>query len=168
MTKRVVITGLGAVTPIGSGKAEFWQALLDGKSGAAAVTRFDTTEYVRHRGCEVKDFDFAPYAKPGNRPIGKGSQLAIVAAEQAIADANLKLDSIDPYRMGVSVGTTAGEIQILEDANVVRHRDGANAIDPHIFRQHPVNNIPSNVGIHLGLKGPNMIIPTACAAGGSS
>jgi 3-oxoacyl-[acyl-carrier-protein] synthase II len=165
MTKRVVITGLGAVTPIGSGKAEFWQALLDGKSGAAQVTRFDTSEYVRHRACEVKNFDFTPYAKPENRPIGKGSQLAIVAAEQAIADANLKLDSVDPYRIGVSVGTTAGEIQILEDANVVRHRDGVDAIDPNIFRQHPVNNIPSNVGIHLGLKGPNMIIPTACAAG---
>src|SRR5436305_14180667 len=111
MTKRVVITGLGAVTPIGSGKEEFWQSLLAGKSGVSQVTRFDTTEYVRHRACEVKEFDFVPYARPSSRPIGKGSQLAIVAAAQAIADAKLNLDSIDPYRIGVSVGTTAGELQ---------------------------------------------------------
>src|SRR5581483_102514 len=132
MTKRVVITGLGAVTPIGSGKDEFWQALLHGKSGVSEVTRFDTTQYVRHRACEVKEFDFAPYAKASDRAIGKGSQLAIAAASQALEDAKLNLDSIDPYRIGVSVGTTAGEIQILEDANVVRHRDGEDAIDPNI------------------------------------
>jgi len=166
MSKRVVITGLGMITPIGSGKETFWNALTAGVSGVDEVTCIDTTGYKVHKGCEVKNFNYSDYIKNGVlKKIGKGSQFAISATQLAIADAKLDLSQVDLKRMGVSVGTTAGEIQILEKVNYIRHRDGEDNVDPDLFLLHPCNNIPASVAIEFGLKGPNTIIPTACAAG---
>jgi len=140
--------------------------VLEGRSGVDEVTRFDTSEFRVHKGCEVKDFDFEKYTgSKQNREIGKGSQLAIAAAALAIEDAGIDLKKIDPTRIGVAVGTTAGEIQVLETVNVIRYRNGIDAVDPGLHKQHPVNQIPSNIAIEFGLKGPNLMLPTACAAG---
>ncbi|MBM4053159.1 MAG: beta-ketoacyl-[acyl-carrier-protein] synthase family protein [Planctomycetes bacterium] len=166
MNKRVVITGVGMITPIGSGKDVFWSALIAGKSGVDEVACIDTSGYRVHRGCEVKNFNYSDYIKNGVlKEIGKGSQFAIAATKLALDDAKIDLSKVNLERMGVSVGTTAGEIQILEKVNHIRHRDGEDKVDPGLFLKHPCNNIPANIAIEFGLKGPNTIIPTACAAG---
>ena len=154
------------ITPIGSGKDTFWNALIAGVSGVDNVACIDTSEYKVHKGCEVKNFDYSTYINNGvQKKIGKGSQFAIAAAKLALTDAKLDLGKINLERIGVSVGTTAGEIQILERVNHIRHKEGEDKVDPDLFLMHPCNNIPANIAIEFGLKGPNTIIPTACAAG---
>ncbi|MHC4308192.1 MAG: beta-ketoacyl-[acyl-carrier-protein] synthase family protein, partial [Planctomycetota bacterium] len=166
MDKRIVITGMGVISPIGNKKDAFWNALISGTSGVSEVTSFDTSPFKVHRGCFVKDFNYDDYVSNGSsREIGKGSQFAIAAAKLAIEDSNIGLNNIDPERAGVSIGTTAGEIQILEKVNYVRHEKGADSVDPDLFLSHPCVNMPSNISIEFGFKGPSTIIPTACAAG---
>ncbi|GJQ22784.1 MAG: beta-ketoacyl-[acyl-carrier-protein] synthase family protein [Planctomycetia bacterium] len=166
MNKQVVITGVGMITPIGSGKERFWSSLIAGVSGVDDVTCIDTSGYKVHKGCEVKNFRYSDYIKNGVlKKIGKGSQFAIAATRLALDDARLDLSKVALERIGVSVGTTAGEIQILEKVNYIRHKDGEDKVDPDLFLMHPCNNIPANVAIEFGFKGPNTIIPTACAAG---
>jgi 3-oxoacyl-[acyl-carrier-protein] synthase II len=166
MERRVVITGLGVITPIGSGKDKFWNTLLEGKSGVGEVTCFDTSEYKVHRGTEVKDFNPRDYIKNGTvEQLGKGSQMAIAATKLALEDAGISPEEIDPTRFGVSVGTTGGEIQILEKINLIRYKQDEDHVDVNLFLRHPCNNIPSNIAREFGFKGTNVIIPTACAAG---
>ncbi|HHT9152776.1 MAG TPA: beta-ketoacyl-[acyl-carrier-protein] synthase family protein, partial [Candidatus Hypogeohydataceae bacterium YC40] len=166
MERRVVITGLGVITPIGSGKDKFWGALLEGKSGIGEVTCFDTSAHKVHRGAEVKDFNPRDYIKNGTvDQLGKGSQMAIGATKLALNDAGLKIDEVNLERIGVSVGTTGGEIQILEKINLMRYWQDESHLNADLFLKHPCNNIPSNIAREFGLKGPNIIIPTACAAG---
>jgi len=166
MDKRIVITGMGVISPIGNKKDAFWNALISGTSGVSDVTSFDTSVFKVHKGCFVKDFNYDDYVSNGSgREIGKGSQFAIAAAKLAIEDSNVGLNNIDPERAGVSIGTTAGEIQILEKVNYVRHEKGDDSVDPGLFLKHPCVNVPSNISIEFGFKGPSTIIPTACAAG---
>ena len=166
MDKRIVITGMGVISPIGNKKDAFWNALISGTSGVSDVTSFDTSPFKVHRGCFVKDFNYDDYVdNSSGREIGKGSQFAIAAAKLAIEDSNVGLSNIDPERAGVSIGTTAGEIQILEKVNYVRHEKGDDSVDPNLFLKHPCVNMPSNISIEFGFKGPSTIIPTACAAG---
>lgn len=166
MNRRVVITGVGMITPIGSGKDVFWKSLIAGESGVDNVTCIDTSEYKVHKGCEVKNFNYSDYIKNGVlKKIGKGSQFAIAATKLALDDARIDFNKIDLERIGVSMGTTAGEIQILEKVNYIRHKEGEDNVDPDLFLMHPCNNIPANIAIEFSFKGPNTIIPTACAAG---
>ncbi|MCB7128939.1 MAG: beta-ketoacyl-[acyl-carrier-protein] synthase family protein [Candidatus Brocadiales bacterium] len=167
MNTRIVITGIGAITPIGSTKdGAFWDAVVSGKSGVSDVTCFDTSQHKVHKGCEVKDFDYHDYTDNGSvGKTGRGSQLAVAATKLALEDSGLKLDEVDPERIGVSVGTTGGEIQILERIDHLRHEKEESQIDRQLFLLHPCNNIPANIARAFGFKGPNTIIPTACAAG---
>jgi 3-oxoacyl-[acyl-carrier-protein] synthase II len=166
MDKRIVITGVGVISPIGNNNEVFWDALISGTSGVSEVTSFDTSPFKVHKGCFVKDFNYDDYVNNGSsREIGRGSQFAIAAAKLAIEDSNIGLNNIDPERAGVSIGTTAGEIQILEKVNYVRHEKGEDSVDPGLFLKHPCVNMPSNISIEFGFKGPSTIIPTACAAG---
>ncbi len=166
MERRVVITGLGVISPIGSGKDTFWKSLLDGKSGVTEVTCFDTTGHKVHMGTEVKDFNPSDYIKNGNvDQLGKGSHMAIAATKLALEDAGLKWEGINPVRIGVSVGTTGGEIQILEKINLIRYTQDEDHVEKGLFLRHPCNNIPSSIAREFGFKGTNVIIPTACAAG---
>ena len=166
MEKRIVITGIGAITPVGSGTDAFWVAVLAGESGVDDVTCFDTSLHKVHKGCEVKDFDYHDYTDNGAvGKVGRGSQLAVAATKIALDDSQLDLDKVDPARIGVSVGTTGGEIQILEKIDLLRHKDEEDKIDSEQFLLHPCNNIPANIARAFGFKGPNTIIPTACAAG---
>ncbi len=166
MDKRVVITGIGVISPIGCENDVFWNALIAGASGVSEVKSFDTSVFKVHRGCEVKNFDIDKYTdNVSKRDIGKGSQFAIAASKLAIEDSNIGFNNIDPERAGVSIGTTAGEIQILEKVNYLRHEKGEENVDPSLFLKHPCVNMPSNISIEFGFKGPSTIIPTACAAG---
>lgn len=164
--KRVVITGAGLITPIGAGREEFWRNLVAGQSGIAPVRSFDTSDYPVHIGAEVKEFDPARWVR--NRDpdsMGRGSQLAIAAARMALDDAGLSLSAFAPRRVGISMGTTSGEPGFVEKYNDIRKAEGLDALPGDLGAKYPCNVIPSNVAIELGLQGPCLMIPTACAAG---
>ncbi len=165
MDKRIVITGVGVISPIGCQKDVFWDGLTSGVSGASEVKAFDTSDFKVHNGCEVKDFKYEDYISNGSRKVGKGSQFAIAATKLALDDSKIDVKNVDLERVGVSIGTTAGEIQILERVNQLRYEKGDDNVDTDLFLKHPCNNIPSNIAIEFGFEGPNTIIPTACAAG---
>ena len=164
--RRVVITGLGLITPVGSGRQTFWQALLAGRSGIGPVTSFDTSEFPVHIGAEVKDFAPEPYVR--RQPVenlGRASQMAVAAARMALDDAGLDLASRDRRRNGVSMGTTSGEPWFVERYNDIRKAEGLEAIPGEIFPKYPSHVIPTNIAIEFDLRGPCLMIPTACAAG---
>ena len=163
--KRIVITGVGVISPIGCNKDVFWNALISGVSGASEVKAFDTSDFKVHNGCEVKDFKYEDYTSNGSRKVGKGSQFAVAATKLALDDSKIDVKNVDLERVGVSIGTTAGEIQILERVNQLRYEKGDDNVDTDLFLKHPCNNIPSNIAIEFGFEGPNTIISTACAAG---
>jgi len=164
--RRVVVTGVGMVTPIGIGRERFWSATRSGASGVSEIARFDTSRYKVHRGCEVHDFDFqAVVGVSAPAGMGRASQLAIAATQLAFADAELDGAPDEDATCGVSVGTTCGEIQILEQADQARVSDGEDAVPWQTLCHHPAAMIPAHVGHWFGLSGPNVIIPTACAAG---
>jgi 3-oxoacyl-[acyl-carrier-protein] synthase II len=165
MDKRVVITGVGVISPIGCQKDVFWDALTSGVSGASEVKAFDTSLFKVHNGCEVKDFRYEDYINNSSRKVGKASQFAIAATKLALDDSKVDVKNVNLEKVGVSIGTTAGEIQILERVNLLRYEKGDDNVDTDLFLKHPCNNIPSNIAIEFGFKGPNTIIPTACAAG---
>jgi len=162
--KRVVVTGLGVVSPVGIGVERFWQALLKGESGIAPVESFDTSRYPVHLGGEVRGFDPVPAVRrlsPGQ--MGRASQFAIAAAREALADCGLDLAALDRTRIGVSMGTTSGEPHMVErysDAKKEGREPG-----PELFTGYPCHVIPSNVAAEFELGGVTLMIPTACAAG---
>jgi 3-oxoacyl-[acyl-carrier-protein] synthase II len=163
---RVVVTGLGMVTPLGVGVERSWQALLAGKSGFAPVESFDTSRHTVHVGAEVKDFrpdEHLRQLEPSS--LGRASQLAAAAARMAFADAGLDPAGLDAERAGVAMGTTSGEpqeVEKLDDRLIAGELDG---IGPEFISRYPCHNISEHVAAELGLIGPNIMIPTACAAG---
>jgi 3-oxoacyl-[acyl-carrier-protein] synthase II len=162
--KRVVITGIGVVSPIGTGKDVFWTRLLAGTSGIRPVSSFDSTNFAAHIGAEVLDFEPAKHLvkqKPGD--MGRASQMAIAAAREAIADAHIDLSAINRARVGVSMGTTSGEPLFVEYYNDAKKAGKEPA--PEVFGQYPCHVIPAHVAIEFDLTGPAIMIPNACAAG---
>jgi len=114
--RRVVITGLGVVSSIGIGKADFWRNLIAGKSGISKIEAFDTSAYERHFGGEVKNFKSEEFIdKRKLKHMGRASQMALAAARLSLEDAGLNIKKIDKAKMGVCLGTTMGEAQILEE-----------------------------------------------------
>lgn len=164
---RVVITGLGLVTPIGTGVDKFWQAALRGENGVRPLQLFDPTEYRTKTGGEVLDFEPEMYLKPADiERMGRSSQFAVAATAMAVKDAGIDISTINPYRIGVSMGTTMGEPQILEKGVRIKYQtNDANQIPSGLPRQYPCATIPANISRTFGFKGPHIIIPTACAAG---
>ena len=163
--RRVVITGLGMITPVGIGWRESWSALLAGRSGIAPVASFDTSVFPVHLGAEVKGFHperFLRRQSPEN--MGRSSQLAVAAARMALEDSSLDA-AANARRIGVSMGTTSGEPQFVERYNDVRKAEGLEAIPGPMLPRYPCNMIPSHVAAEFGLRGPSLMIPTACAAG---
>lgn len=166
MNRRVVITGLGVVSSIGIGQEEFWPALVKGASGISEVTAFDTSAFSRHYGGQVKNFQPETFIDKNRlNYLGTTSQLAIAASKLCLGDANTKIDGLDKERFGVILGTTMGEPQVLEKINDSWVKDGQEAINPKLIPQYPTSVLSRNVALEFGLKGPNFIIPTACAAG---
>lgn len=166
MPKRVVVTGLGVVSPLGIGKDAFWQGLVAGQSGIREISAFDTSEYSITRGGEVVGFDPRVFMSEGTaQRVGRASQYAIAAARMALEDAAVDLQALDRSRAGVSLGTTMGEIQAIEKITALLHSGGARAVPASLLAQFPVYHISANVAGEFEFSGPNLMLPTACAAG---
>lgn len=166
MNKRIAVTGIGVVSSIGIGKDEFWGALIRGESGISRITSFDTAEYPTHYGGEIKNFQPELFIdKRKIAKIGRASQLAIAAAILSLRDAKVNLDSLNKDRAGLALGTTMGGSQVFERLNSAWVKQGVDAIDPALIPMCPASSISANVADECGFKGPNYIIPTACAAG---
>lgn len=166
MNKRVVITGLGVVSSIGIGKDAFWDALIKGKSGISKVTSFDTSEFATHYGGEIRDFNpFLFMDRRKAEKLGQASRFAVTAAMLAFKEAKLVPGSVDKERFGACLGTTMGEPQIVEELNESWIRGGIEAVNPELIRRYPCSLLSANVAAEFGLKGPNYVIPNACAAG---
>ncbi len=164
--RRVVITGLGLVTPIGAGRELFWRNLTAGANGIGPVESFDTSAFPVHIGAEVKDFDPAGYVREREpETLGRGSQLAVAAARMALEDSGIDVATRDRWRIGVSMGTTSGEPIMVELYNDARKAGGVESVPADILPKYPCNVIPSHIAIEFNLHGPCVMIPTACAAG---
>jgi 3-oxoacyl-[acyl-carrier-protein] synthase II len=163
--RRIVVTGLGVVSSLGIGRDDFWKSIISGKSGISKVTSFDTKEFRCHYAGEIKNFipeDFI--AKRRIQFLGRTSQLAITATSLALKDSRLSMRNISKERTGVFIGTTIGERPLEESINVWI-TEGVNKIDRKKILQSPPNNLSVNIGNYFKLRGPNYLIPTACAAG---
>lgn len=164
--RRVVITGLGCVSSLGIGKDEFWKNLIVGKSGISEVTSFDTSQYDRHYGGEVKNFDPAQFmSKAKAKRIGRASQMAIAASKLAIKDAQLTLNDEARKRTAVCIGTTMGEIGLLERLN-----DGRLAVEQVNFSENMAPSFPAhllslNVVREFKLQNKNCVFGNACSSG---
>ena len=164
-TRRVVVTGIGAVTPVGTGREEVWAHLLAGQSGIKPVESFDTSAYSVHVGAEIQDFDPGPFSRLDVAEVGRASQLAVVAARQAVADADLGGGTTEPARAGVVMGTTSGEpreVESFDDCYVGEHLD---QVGPGFINRYPCHVIAGHVASEVDFAGVNVMIPAACAAG---
>lgn len=167
MEKRVVITGLGAVTPVGIGKDAFYEALLAGKSGIGPITHFDASEYATRIAGEVKDFDITNYGveKKEARRMDRSAEFAIAAAVMALEDSHLDLDEEDRDRCGTVVGTGIGGIDSIHDVYVTLFNKGPARVSPFAVPMMIANMVSGRVSIQLGLRGPAITDVTACASG---
>jgi 3-oxoacyl-[acyl-carrier-protein] synthase II len=164
--KRVVITGLGLITPLGIGVKETWQALCAGKSGIDKITKFDPDNFETKIAGEVKDFhakDFLP-AKDAKR-FTEFIAYAIAAAKMAMEDSHIKIDSSNADRIGVITGCGIGGLEMLERAYSVLSEKGPKRVSPFFIPMLIGNMAPGMLSMHLGIKGPNSSVATACAAG---
>jgi 3-oxoacyl-[acyl-carrier-protein] synthase II len=163
----VVVTGLGAVTPVGMGVAATWEALLEGRSGAGPITAFDATGYPSRIACEVRDFDplAAGIAPRDLRRMDRFVQLGLVASLEAVRDAGLAVPFPDGDRIGVFVGSgMGGLITIGEQMEVLRHR-GPARVSPFLIPMMIADMAAGQISISLGAQGPNLATVSACATG---
>ncbi|MFP4419909.1 MAG: beta-ketoacyl-ACP synthase II [Desulfococcaceae bacterium] len=166
MNTRVVITGVGLVTPLGVGVSETWEGLCAGKSGIGEITRFDATGYASRIAGEVKDFkaeDFIP--KKEAKRTQEFIAYAIAASRMALEDSGLKIDASNEGRVGVVTGCGLGGLQILEEQALLIHQKGPRRVSPFFIPTMIGNMAAGMISIHLGAKGPNSSVATACAAG---
>jgi len=164
--KRVVVTGLGALTPIGNTVDEYWKNLISGKSGAGPITHFDSEKFKTKFACELKNFEVTDFInRKDERKMDKFSQYAMVASDEAIADAKLDFDSIDKLRVGVIWGAGIGgletfQIEILNFAQ----GDGTPRFNPFFIPKMIADIAPANISIKYGFMGPNYTTVSACAS----
>ena len=168
MMRRVVITGLGAITPIGNDKDTFWQSLCAGKNGVGELSHFDTTGFSSHIAAEVKGFDpscFLTKKDATKMKTAKFIQFAIACALMAKEDAELDLSNDDPFRSGSVVGSGIGGIAVIEEQYRILLEKGPRRVSPHFVTHEIANMAPGQIAIYLGLRGPNFCQVTACATG---
>ncbi len=163
---RVVVTGLGAVTPIGNDVDTFWNSLKEKKIGFEPITAFDTTEFKVKLAAEVKNFDAKQFMDPkAARRMERFSQFAVAAAKQALDDAKINISEMDPYRIGVSIGSGVGSLQIIEKEHMKMMEKGPGRVNPLMVPLMISNMAAGNVSIQFGLKGKCIDVVTACASG---
>jgi len=168
MKRRVVVTGLGAITPVGNNVLSFWNALKEGISGIDRITYFDASKFDSQIAGEVKGFnplDWGLTQKEVNR-MEKFVQFAICASKEAIEDAGLDLEKEDRTRIGVLIGSGIGSLRIIEEQHKILLEQGPKKITPFLIPLLIVNEASGQVAIKYDLKGPNLCITTACASGG--
>lgn len=164
--RRVVITGMGAITPIGNTVEEFWNGIKEGKTGFGPITYFDTADYRCKLAAEVKGFDPTQYMdKKSARRMEQFCQFAVAAAGQAIADAGLIMEQEDPYMVGCSVGSGIGSLQAMEREYDRLKEKGPGRVGPMLVPLMISNMAAGNVSIAYGLKGKSLNVVTACATG---
>lgn len=166
MRNRVVITGMGAITPIGNSVAEFWTSVKAGKVGINEITKFDASEYKSTLAAEVKDFVAKEHIdfKAAKR-MELFSQYAVAAAKEAIVQSGLDMEKENPYRVGVCVGSGIGSLQAMEREEKRLLEKGPNRVGPLLVPLMITNMAAGNVSIYFGLKGKSLNIVTACATG---
>ncbi|MGO5051599.1 beta-ketoacyl-ACP synthase II [Lachnospiraceae bacterium LCP25S3_G4] len=166
MKRRVVVTGMGAVTPIGNNVESYWACIKEGTVGIGEITKFDTTEYKVKLAAEVKDFVAKDYMdfKAAKR-MEAFSQYAVVAAKEAFTNAGIDMKEEDPYRVGVIVGSGIGSLQSLEKEHSKILNQGPSRVNPLLIPMMISNMAAGNVAIQLGLKGKCTNVVTACATG---
>lgn len=164
--KRVVVTGLGALTPIGNSVVEFWDALLEGKSGTAPITYFDTTLFPSKIGCELKDFNILDYIDNKDaRRMDPCSHYAIVSTMEAIKNSGLDLETLPAERVGVIMGSGVGGFTAsTECCHTYLEQNKNPRINPFFIPRVLVDSIAGNISIHYGFKGPNYTTASACAS----
>ena len=165
-SKRVVVTGLGALTPIGNNKDDYWKALLAGQSGCAPITHFDTEHFKTKFACELKNFDVLDYFdRKEARKTDKFAQYAMVASSEAIADSRLNLDKIDKFRVGVIWGAGIGGIDTFQtEVSNFATGNGSPRFNPFFIPKMIADIAPANISIKHGFMGPNYTTVSACAS----
>ena len=164
--RRVVVTGLGALTPIGNTKDQYWNGLVNGKSGAAPITYFDTEKFKTKFACEIKNFNPEDFLdRKEARKMDKFAQYAMVASDEAIADANLDLDAIDKLRVGVIWGAGIGGLETFQQEVLnFAEGDGTPRFNPFFIPKMIADIAPGNISIKHGFMGPNYTTVSACAS----
>jgi len=167
--QRVVVTGLGAVTPIGNTVSDYWDGLISGRNGVAGITLFDASEHACRFGAEVKDFDPSGFleAKEAKR-WDRFCKFGVVAAKQAVADAGLEITEANADRIGVSIGSGVGGLLTMETQAHVLEGKGPGRVSPFTVPMMIPNMATGLAAIALGAKGPSSAVATACAAGSNS
>lgn len=166
MSRRVVVTGLGAVTPIGNNVDDFWASVKAGKIGFDHITKFDTTDYKCHIAAELKDFNPQDFMdRKAAKRMEPFSQYAVAAAKQAIDDSGLDIEKEDPYMVGCAIGSGIGSLQAMERETQKLYEKGPNRVNPLLVPLMICNMAAGNVSIQFGLKGKSINDVTACATG---
>ncbi|NLT95768.1 MAG: beta-ketoacyl-ACP synthase II [Clostridia bacterium] len=164
--KRVVITGLGIISPVGTGIEKFWSNLLEGKSGIGPITRFDASQLPTRIAGEVKDFNPEDFLdKKEIRRMDLFTQYAVAAAKMAVEDSQLELTMVDLNRVGVILGSGIGGIETMEEQCKVLYNKGPNRTSPFMVPMMIVNMAAGQISIYFGAKGPNITVVSACASG---
>ena len=164
--KRVVVTGLGAVTPLGNTLIQYWEGLLGGRSGIGPITLFDASRHDSQIAGEVKGFDPHEYMdRKEAKRMDRFAQFAVAASKQAIADAQFVIDDLNAEKVGVIIGTGVGGIKVLEDQQEIYLTRGPSRCSPFMIPMMIANMAAGLTAIHTGAKGPNSCTVTACAAG---
>ncbi|TVU54350.1 MAG: beta-ketoacyl-[acyl-carrier-protein] synthase II [Arthrospira sp. PLM2.Bin9] len=167
--KRVVVTGLGAITPIGNTITEYWEGLLAGRNGIGPITLFDASRHDCRIAGEVKGFDPCDYiSRKEAKRMDRFAQFAVAASKQAIADAELVIDDLNADQVGIMIGTGIGGLKVLEDQQEVYLTRGPDRCSPFMIPMMIANMAAGLTAIHTGAKGPNSCPVTACAAGSNA
>jgi len=164
--KRVVVTGLGALTPIGNTVEEYWNALIAGKSGAAPVTHFDAEKFKTKFACEIKNFEVTDFInRKDARKMDKFSQYAMIASDEAIADSKLDLEKVNKLRVGVIWGAGIGGLETFQEEMInFANGDGTPKFNPFFIPKMIADIAPGNISIKYGFMGPNYTTVSACAS----
>ena len=164
--RRIVVTGLGMVTPVGHDVAETWSAICGGRSGVARIRRFDASAFASRIGAEVRDFDLSPYLTPKEaRKSDDFVHFGIAAAIQAIEESGLEVTSANAHRIGIAIGSGIGGLSGIEKGHIGYINSGPRKISPFFVPANIINMIAGNLSIRYGIKGPNYGIVTACSTG---
>ena len=164
--RRVVVTGLGLITPVGNTVDSSWEALLAGKSGIAPITKFDASEFATRFSGSVKDFDVEQYmSRKDARKMDLFIQYGMAAGIQAMTDSGLDMDCIDPSRVGVAVGAGMGGMPLIENGHNALIKGGPRKISPFFVPSTIINMISGHLSIKYGMTGPNFAVTTACTTG---
>ena len=164
--RRVVVTGLGAITPLGNTAPAYWEGLRTGTSGAATITRFDPTKFKTRFACEVKDYNPDTYFdRKEHRKMDLFTQFAVIAADEAIADSGLLESGVDKDRVGVIWGSGIGGLKSLqEECFAFEKGDGTPRYSPFFIPRMIADSSSGNISIKNGFRGPNFVTTSACAS----